>query len=169
MNPQKTSLRYKLNDRAWQHIISFKSAYGKINVAGDHKADIRYLAWVDIGQYQLLAGENKLSFEFDSENNNHGALDCFCLTNNSEYLPTKSYTPPTPKKQATAAVIHPVPIVNENSFDEWIKFIEPTPAEMVWRTHIRWHKSLADAVVEAKKLRRPILLWTMNGHPCGET
>ena len=60
----------------------------------------------------------------------------------------------------------PAPELDDDNLRQWMTFIRPTREELKWR-QVRWHKSLS--VAEAKRLQRPILLWTMNGHPCGET
>ena len=62
----------------------------------------------------------------------------------------------------------PAPTITSENFSEWLAFIQPNEKERSW-TKIRWHKELADAAAEARRLQRPILLFTMNGHPCGET
>lgn len=62
----------------------------------------------------------------------------------------------------------PAPTLSDDNYHKWLTFIRPTQQELKWRD-IRWHKSLSVAAAEAAKLQRPILLWTMNGHPCGET
>ena len=62
----------------------------------------------------------------------------------------------------------PAPELTEANYRRWLEFIRPTEEELKWR-QVRWHKSLSEAAAEARKLERPILLWTMNGHPCGET
>lgn len=59
-------------------------------------------------------------------------------------------------------------MINHENYNAWVEFIEPTIEELDWNA-VRWHHSLGSAVKEAKKLNRPILLWTMNGHPFGET
>lgn len=46
--------------------------------------------------------------------------------------------------------------------------IQPRPAEVQWRA-IDWWLNLSEALVEARKTDKPILLWAMNGHPCGMT
>ena len=61
-----------------------------------------------------------------------------------------------------------VPKLSDANYRKWINHVQPTKDDLKWRK-IRWHKSLSVAAAEAKKLNRPILLWTMNGHPCGET
>ena len=54
------------------------------------------------------------------------------------------------------------------SFERLRDAILPTPAELAWREQ-PWRASLWEAVVEAQRLERPILLWAMNGHPLGCT
>lgn len=62
----------------------------------------------------------------------------------------------------------PAPTITSENFSEWMTFVQPSEKERSW-TNIRWHKELAVAAAEARSLHRPILLFTMNGHPCGET
>ena len=42
------------------------------------------------------------------------------------------------------------------------------PPKELW-SEIPWRPSLAEAIEEARKADKPILLWMMNGHPCGMT
>ena len=58
--------------------------------------------------------------------------------------------------------------ISADNLEKWLKFVRPSEEELAWQK-IRWHRELEDAAAEARKLQRPILLWTMNGHPCGET
>lgn len=46
--------------------------------------------------------------------------------------------------------------------------IRPTADETAYRT-IGWRNEFWPAVQEAQRLGRPILFWTMNGHPLGCT
>ncbi|BDS08166.1 hypothetical protein NT6N_32060 [Oceaniferula spumae] len=65
----------------------------------------------------------------------------------------------------------PAPASQELSlknYREWMQHIRPSGDELKWR-EIAWRNKLMPAVEEAKKLDRPILLWAMNGNPCGET
>ena len=57
-----------------------------------------------------------------------------------------------------------VPLLNEQSFRQWIDFIRPNESELKWRK-IGWRTELWEAVLEARELQQPLLLWTMNGHP----
>ncbi|QDV09412.1 hypothetical protein Poly30_49700 [Planctomycetes bacterium Poly30] len=50
----------------------------------------------------------------------------------------------------------------------WADFIRPSAEELKFES-IGWRNQFWPAVLEAKKLGRPILLWTMNGHPLGCT
>lgn len=54
--------------------------------------------------------------------------------------------------------------LDEKSYAAHKAFLEPKPGELAWQA-IRWHPSLWGAVVEAHRLRRPVLVWAMNGHP----
>ena len=44
----------------------------------------------------------------------------------------------------------------------------PDAREEAWRK-IDWKSTFWDAVIEAQKEEKPILLWAMNGHPLGHT
>lgn len=57
---------------------------------------------------------------------------------------------------------------NERNFRELLKFIQPSTQEQSYKD-IGWRIEFWPAVQEAKRLGRPILFWTMNGHPLGCT
>lgn len=57
---------------------------------------------------------------------------------------------------------------NPKNFQDWVKFISPNKQESSFE-RIGWRNEFWPAVQEAKRLGRPILLWTMNGHPLGCT
>jgi hypothetical protein len=59
-------------------------------------------------------------------------------------------------------------IPNADNFRQWSEFIRPSQQECAY-TEIGWRDKFWPAVEEAKRLGRPILLWTMNGHPLGCT
>tara|TARA_R110002094_G_scaffold36099_3_gene48579 strand:+ start:1940 stop:2173 length:234 start_codon:yes stop_codon:yes gene_type:complete len=56
----------------------------------------------------------------------------------------------------------------ESNLSELLTRIEPSAGEQAYR-EIGWRNALWPAVQEARKLGRPILFWTMNGHPLGCT
>jgi hypothetical protein len=66
---------------------------------------------------------------------------------------------------ATAAlVLAAPPALTEQNFKQLQQYIRPAPAEARWQ-EIPWRASFWEAVTEAQKQDKPILLWAMNGHP----
>lgn len=57
---------------------------------------------------------------------------------------------------------------NAENYEHWLKFIQPDAKEQAYK-EIDWRNQFWPAVLEAKELGRPVLLWTMNGHPLGCT
>jgi hypothetical protein len=60
------------------------------------------------------------------------------------------------------------PVLDDKSLRTWLDFILPTAEENRWEK-LGWRPELGAAIQEARTLQRPILLWAMNGHPCGLT
>lgn len=58
--------------------------------------------------------------------------------------------------------------LNERTYERVRDHVLPNADEEGWRA-IGWKPSLWEAVVEANEEEKPILLWTMNGHPLGQT
>ena len=50
----------------------------------------------------------------------------------------------------------------------WKKHIRPSEQELEWKK-IAWLPDLKSGLTEASRSGKPILLWTMNGHPFGCT
>ncbi len=69
-----------------------------------------------------------------------------------------------PASAQAPAVLAP----SQQNFDKWLTFIRPDETERAYQ-QIAWRNRFWPAVAEARKLGRPILLWTMNGHPLGCT
>lgn len=68
-----------------------------------------------------------------------------------------------------AALVLQSPIeVSSANYQTWLKFIQPDAKEQAYK-QVHWRNAFWPAVQEAKRLGRPILLWTMNGHPLGCT
>ena len=57
---------------------------------------------------------------------------------------------------------------DQDNVDAWAEFIRPNGDELSYEA-IGWRNTFWPAVEEARELGRPILLWTMNGHPLGCT
>ncbi len=58
--------------------------------------------------------------------------------------------------------------LTERSYTDIRKGILVRPSEEQWE-EIPWRPNLAVAIEEARETDKPILLWMMNGHPCGMT
>ena len=74
-------LSYQLDGAAWVE-VNFKEARGQQNIAADNKPDLRFLAWVKVGEVKLAAGAHRIVWKMHSgaEHTNHGGLDCFVFT-----------------------------------------------------------------------------------------
>lgn len=59
-------------------------------------------------------------------------------------------------------------VPTEKNYEKWVEFIRPSKKELAFE-QIGWRNQFWPAVEEARRLGRPILLWTMNGHPLGCT
>ena len=58
--------------------------------------------------------------------------------------------------------------LNAQNYDTIRAALASPKEESGWR-EIPWRPNLGEAIVEARQTRKPILLWIMNGHPCGMT
>ena len=161
-NPVATKLQFKIAGGEWSDLQIKGQSHEQINLAVDNKPDLRFVSWIRAGVQNLKAGEREVEIRFTSDNNNHGMLDCFCLTSDTNWKPGGILQPGEDQTHWS------VPELTEANLDEWLQFIRPSAEELGWRA-LRWHSSLSEAAEEAKALQRPILLWAMNGHPCGET
>jgi hypothetical protein len=69
---------------------------------------------------------------------------------------------------ASSAWAQQAPPLSERSYTKLRDYVLPDEREDAWRK-IEWKSTFWDAVVEAQKAEKPILLWAMNGHPLGHT
>ena len=74
-------LEYQLDRGQWQS-LDFSQAIDQINIAADGKPDLRFIAWVNAGTVSLDQGRHSVAFRFQSQNNHHGAIDCFVFSRN---------------------------------------------------------------------------------------
>ncbi len=84
-------LSYRLDSGPWVE-VNLGKAVENLNIASDGKPDMRFISWVNAGQVQLTAGPHSIEFKFHSDNNNHGALDCFVLSP-SPFMPRGALKP----------------------------------------------------------------------------
>jgi hypothetical protein len=100
-NPLHAKLAFRINDDGWTDIELDKNQFDNVNVAGDGKPDLRFLAWVDAGEVRLNAAYNAVVFRMAGGRHNHGYLDCFVLTN-EPFAPKGKCKPGS--KEAVAAL-----------------------------------------------------------------
>ena len=67
-----------------------------------------------------------------------------------------------------SALAQGTPELTDRSYARLRDYVLPDKEEDRWR-QVDWKSSYWDAVVEAQKAKKPILLWAMNGHPLGHT
>jgi hypothetical protein len=58
--------------------------------------------------------------------------------------------------------------LNDENYQAWRDHILPVEKELGW-DQIPWLTTFKDGIVAADKEEKPLLLWTMNGHPLGCT
>jgi hypothetical protein len=58
--------------------------------------------------------------------------------------------------------------LNEGNYSVWRDHILPSASEMSWE-QIPWLTTFKDGILAADAAGKPLLLWTMNGHPLGCT
>ena len=73
----------------------------------------------------------------------------------------------TPCAQAMQDVTRKTEL-NEKTYPAIRKALNSQPVETHWK-EIPWRPNFGEAIEEARKEDKPILLWMMNGHPCGMT
>lgn len=72
--------RLALEIRGERREVDLSRPRDSVNIASDGKIDMRFVAWIDAGDVELVRGENLVRFRFQSENQNHGAIDCFVFS-----------------------------------------------------------------------------------------
>lgn len=58
--------------------------------------------------------------------------------------------------------------INKDNFSAWINHISPTHSELKF-LEIPWLSTFEQGILTGDKQGKPVLLWTMNGHPLGCT
>jgi len=58
--------------------------------------------------------------------------------------------------------------LNDSNYEIWRDHILPEASEMAWE-EIPWLTTFKDGILAADAAQKPLLLWTMNGHPLGCT
>ncbi|QDU56362.1 hypothetical protein Pan181_25710 [Aeoliella mucimassa] len=79
-NPVKSHLSYQIDDGDWQDVDFSLDTRGQMNIASNDQPDLRFIAWVKIGNVELSEGQHSLALRMDSELSNHGGIDCAVFT-----------------------------------------------------------------------------------------
>ena len=79
-------------------------------------------------------------------------------------LPSSPLAGQTPQGPPAKAKVE----LNDRNYAEWRKHILPDTGELAWQ-QIPWATTFKDGIVAADAAGKPLLLWTMNGHPLGCT
>ena len=58
--------------------------------------------------------------------------------------------------------------LHQDNYAVWRDRILPAQEEMNWQ-QIPWLTTFRDGILAADREQKPLLLWTMNGHPLGNT
>src|SRR3954447_3778569 len=75
--------------------------------------------------------------------------------------PLLGQTPDVPPAKAKVEL-------NDQNYAAWRKHILPDTGELAWQ-QIPWATTFKDGIAAADVAGKPLLLWTMNGHPLGCT
>lgn len=59
-------------------------------------------------------------------------------------------------------------VLDDDAVNAMLRFIRPHPEELSWQA-IPWQTSIPAAVEIARRERKPVLLWAMNGNPLALT
>ena len=86
------------------------------------------------------------------------------LTATAGLLPSSPLAGRTPDVPTAKAKVE----LNDQNYAEWRKHILPDTGELAWQ-QIPWATTFKDGIVAADAAGKPLLLWTMNGHPLGCT
>ena len=86
------------------------------------------------------------------------------LTAIAGLLPSGPLTGQTPEGPPAKAKVE----LNDRNYAAWRKHILPDTGQLAWQ-QIPWATTFKDGIVAADAAGKPLLLWTMNGHPLGCT
>jgi hypothetical protein len=76
-NPVQSRIVYQLDGGKDVALDMTSRKTGETNIASDDKPDLRFLSWAHAGKFSLKEGKHRITFRFESANENHGSLDCF--------------------------------------------------------------------------------------------
>ncbi len=83
------------------------------------------------------------------------------------WVATRTTSKPTTKAAEPPPVAADIELTADN-YEAWRAHILPEPSELAWE-QIPWLTTFKDGILAADAADKPLLLWTMNGHPLGCT
>lgn len=160
-NHVKSSLAYRLNGGDWIPIPLDRNQRGALNIARDNKPDLRFLAWAEAGQVALRAGRNRIELRMDSPAQNHGAVDCFCLTTD-RWVPSGTLKPsdkPAPAAPDSwfAVVLGDDPLSEQSVTD--VSYLVEAPAGKQGFLQADGDR------LRFERAARPVKFWGINASP----
>lgn len=79
-NPIQSALSYQIDDGPWTPVPFGGELRDSTNIAADGKPDLRFLAWVRVGNVRVTKKSALVRFRMESKNHYHGYLDCFVFS-----------------------------------------------------------------------------------------
>lgn len=86
LNPVQGGYTYRINRGKWAD-VALGAAFDQANIAADGKPDLRFIAWVDLGDVNLKRGLNTLDVRIDGKIDHHGAIDAIAFTQDRDWTP----------------------------------------------------------------------------------
>jgi hypothetical protein len=83
------------------------------------------------------------------------------------WVATRTTPEEVAREVGTPPVAADIDLRDEN-YTIWRDHILPDPGELAWE-QIPWLATFKDGILAAQAEKKPLLLWTMNGHPLGCT
>jgi hypothetical protein len=83
------------------------------------------------------------------------------------WMATRTSSEPVTQAAEAPAVAADIDLTDEN-YQAWRDHILPETDELAWQ-QIPWLTTFKDGILAAATAGKPVLLWTMNGHPLGCT
>ncbi|MCC5827875.1 MAG: hypothetical protein JJU36_00380 [Phycisphaeraceae bacterium] len=78
-NPVRSALRFRLGDGPWRD-VDFQQAIDRRNIAADGALDLRFVAWVRLGRFDLSRGPLEVTFEARGDHHHHGGIDALFVS-----------------------------------------------------------------------------------------
>ncbi len=100
----RSEMSYKLNRGSWKGLSIDDRDPNQVRdkMMVSKKPDHRFIGWVRVGSVKLKKGKNQIEIKISSKLANHGAIDCFCFSDEG-FVPSGSTKPDLSKKKNPSA------------------------------------------------------------------